>query len=182
MKKIERWMVETLTNADENMKYSFEEGGTNLAERDNTCLFFDFGSGYVDIRLFGNVIARRHWMAEDFHRHVTLLNLPVVFEYPTRTTMSRLNALGFKMSVQGGVVYYNNVPAEDMGDYFDLIYEEDDATIHYERMPYTRRSYKRIKELCSLPSMSIFQVFTPEGLVMNDHDVFKLVEDMKGEL
>jgi len=79
--------------------------------KDNTTVAIDpgaFRSYHADVYLHGNHIAMVHInMAGDFQLTV---NVETLGDYPTRTTMSRLRALGVDVCTRKGVVLLNGKP------------------------------------------------------------------------
>lgn len=77
--------------------------------KDNTRVFvtYDKNSGEVDwmcVELHGNALVR--WLPDPDGYLVGRVVLDTVNAYPTRTTVSRLNALGFRCNLKRGEVIF----------------------------------------------------------------------------
>lgn len=91
MRKIEQEMLEAL---DHFQSWS----------KDNTKILIDKDT--AKIYLFGNLIATKTDSGQ------VLPNLPVLLNHPTRTTCSRLRALGINVHVKKGMPFVNGTAVD----------------------------------------------------------------------
>jgi hypothetical protein len=92
MRKIEQQMVDAI------------EAGECWA-KDNTTVAHTDLTGLIKVYLHGHHIATRHALSTG--SRVWAINYDTLREWPTRTTMSRLRALGFNVYTRKGVIYHD---------------------------------------------------------------------------
>lgn len=91
MRKIEQQMVDAI------------EAGESWS-KDNTAVFHNDLTGLIKVYLHGHHIATRSVLSTG--SRLWSINYDTLREWPTRTTMSRLRALGFDVYTRKGVVYH----------------------------------------------------------------------------
>ena len=94
MRKIEQQMCEAVRQAK-----TWKSGNTQV---------LTYKDGQTLILLHDNLIAFRDAPWEDLRP-----NAPMFEEYPTRTTSSRLSALGFDVCIRQGEAYIDGIKARD---------------------------------------------------------------------
>lgn len=72
--------------------------------KDNTAVYCNDLTGLIKVYLHGHHIASRRVM--ETGSRVWSINYDTLREWPTRTTMSRLRALGFDVYTRKGVVHH----------------------------------------------------------------------------
>lgn len=95
MRKIEQEMLDAIA-----------DGGS--WSKDNTAVFYNEITGLIKVYLHGHHIASRRaeMTGSQWTINVWSINYDTLREWPTRTTMSRLRALGFDVYTRKGVVYH----------------------------------------------------------------------------
>jgi len=91
MRKIEQQMMDAIANGE-------------CWSKDNTAVVYNDLTGLIKVYLHGHHIATRRVM--ETGGRVWSINYDTLREWPTRTTMSRLRALGFDVYTRKGVVYH----------------------------------------------------------------------------
>ena len=82
--------------------------GGNCWSKDNTTV--THADGVTDVYLHGNHIASA---ARNYYGSIEIVpNSATLLQWPTRTTMSRLRALGVDVCTRKGVVHLNGKPLE----------------------------------------------------------------------
>jgi len=99
MRKIE----ESMRNAIKGRK-NWSSGNTSVTQYENGLPSSENYEHRAVVSLFGHIIAEVDYLCY-LNVHV---NLKTWYEYPTRTTQSRLSALGIAMSTRKGETYMND--------------------------------------------------------------------------